>query len=232
MNFFDSLITDVNNNLCSFSKKSYAFDLKNKWEDAGQNELVLQRETAFELDGIGFNLVTSTALNSDEIIVIGEDLNCIHSDTSFARISMIQIDDVFDDQQAYDLIRKIEYVKYHYFPKGYMIRTASRSHKEVVRVSKTALQSGVSFEKIGNLLISKYRENQSVKNVKLIFITEKSIDYKYLEALAKKNHAITETLNHIMNSVNFDCSTCNLKPICDEVDGMKELHFKNKMNNA
>jgi hypothetical protein len=30
-----------------------------------------------------------------------------------------------------------------------------------------------------------------------------------------------------MQNINFDCSTCNLKPICDEVEGMRELHFKN-----
>ena len=107
-----------------------------------------------------------------------------------------------------------------------MIRTSSRSHKEVVRLSKSAVNSGASFEKIGNLLIDQYKSNPAVKAVHLFFVTDKSVDYKSLEALAVKNHSITETLNHIMNNVNFDCSSCNLKPICDEVEGMRELHFK------
>ncbi|MGN1202410.1 MAG: hypothetical protein ACI4RF_03885, partial [Eubacterium sp.] len=178
MNFFDSLISEVHGLLSSYQKKSYAFKPDNKWEDAGQNELVLQRDAAFELDGIGFNLVTSENIGSDEIIVVGEDLNSICSDRRFARISIIQIDNISDEQKAYDLIRKIEYVKYHYFPKGYMIRTSSRGYKEVVRVSKPAVQSGVSFERIGNLLIDKFKENEAVKSVKVIFITEKSADYK------------------------------------------------------
>ena len=97
-----------------------------------------------------------------------------------------------DEQQAYDLIRKIEYVKYHFFPKGYMIRTSSRSHKEVVRLSKSAVNSGASFEKIGNLLIDKYKSNPAVKAVHLFFVTDKSVDYKMLESLAVKNHSITE----------------------------------------
>ena len=225
MNFFDNLIDDFNKSVLQYAHKDYPYNSANQWRDLGQNELVMQRESAYELDGVGFNLVTSKTLE-DKITVIGDDLGQISGDRNFARISVISIDDIADEQQAYDLIRKIEYVKYHFFPKGYMIRTSSRSHKEVVRLSKSAVNSGASFEKIGNLLIDKYKSNPAVKAVHLFFVTDKTVDYKSLEALAVKNHSITETLNHIMNNVNFDCSSCNLKPICDEVEGMRELHFK------
>lgn len=229
MNFFDALISDFEKSVDEFSKVSAKYNEANAWQDVGCNELIMQRETAYELDGVGFNLVTSNDIGNDEIFVVGDDLKNINNDKKFARVSIIQIDDVADEQKAYDLIRKIEFVKYHYFPKGYMIRTASRSHKESVRVSKSAIQSGISFEKVGNLLINKYKENPIVKNIKMYYITQNNADYKCFEALAQKNHSITETLNHIMNNVNFDCSTCNMKPICDEVEGMKELHFKNSM---
>lgn len=229
MNFFDNLIDDFYGSVSSFGHKDYPYSIKNKWQDLGQNELVMQRESAYELDGIGFNLITSKNIEN-KITVIGDDLGQISENRKFARVSVISIDDVDDDQKAYDLIRKIEYVKYHFFPKGYMIRTSSRSHKEVIRLSKSALNQNITFEKIGNLLIDKYKKNPSVKAVHLFFITNKSIDYKMLEALAVKNHSITETLNHIMNNVNFDCSSCNLKPICDEVEGMRELHFKTAEN--
>lgn len=225
MNFFDDLIDDFYKSVSSCERKNYSYDGSKKWQDLGQNELVMQKESAYELDGIGFNLITSKMLK-DGITVIGDDLAQIRDNRKFARISVISIDDVEDEQKAYDLIRKIEYVKYHFFPKGYMIRTSSKSHKEVVRISKTALNRNISFEKVGNLLIDKYKANPMVKAVHTFFITEKDFDYKMLEALAVKNHSITETLNHIMNNVNFDCSSCNLKPICDEVEGMRELHFK------
>lgn len=226
MNFFDNLIDDFYGSVSLFGHKDYPYSIKNKWQDLGQNELVMQRESAYELDGIGFNLITSKNIEN-KITVIGDDLGQISENRKFARISVISIDDIADEQKAYDIIRKIEYVKYHFFPKGYMIRTSSRSHKEVVRLSKSALNQSITFEKIGNLLIDKYKANPVVKSVHIFFITDKSIDYKMLEALAVKNHSITETLNHIMNNVNFDCSSCNLKPICDEVEGMRELHFKN-----
>lgn len=227
MDFFDNLINEFNKMISPYSKRDYSFDANNSWQDVGQNELVMQRESAYELDGIGFNLVTSKPVENG-VTVIGDDLNLISSNRKFARITVLSLDDADDEQRIYDLIRKIEYVKYHFFPKGYMIRTSSRGHKEVVRVSKASVNSGISFEKIGNLLLSFFLENQNVKSAHTYFISEKNFDYKSLEDIAKKNHRVTETLNHIMNNVNFDCNSCNLKPICDEVEGMRELHFKQK----
>lgn len=225
MEFFDSLISDVFLLTENLSKKSFSYDEGKAWSDIGHNQVILQRDTAFEISGTGFNLVTSSPVE-DEIVVIGSDLCEIKKDCRFARVSVVQTEKQQDDQKSYNLIRKIEYVKYHYFPDGYMIRTSSRSHKEAVRVSKSAVKDGMSFERIGNLLINKYKENPGVKGVKVIFITDPLADFRELERCAEKSNSITETLNHIMNSVKFDCDTCNLKPICDEVEGMKELHFK------
>lgn len=225
MNFFDSLIGDVFSLCEKLSRRDFTLSEK-LWPDTGYSQVILQRDTAFELEGTGFNLVTSAPVQ-EGIAVIGDDLISIKKNRKFARVCIVQIEDEEDQQKAYNLIRKIEYVKYHHFPEGYMIRTSSRSHKEAVRVSKKTLSEGVSFQKIGSLLISKYKENPAVKNVRVIYITAEDADYRELEELAKKNNSITETLNHIMNSVKFDCDSCNLKPICDEVEGMKELHFKN-----
>lgn len=226
MEFFDSLISEVSALTGKFYLKSFSFDTNNAWADIGYNQVILQRDTCFELSGTGFNLTTSSHID-DEIIVAGADLSEIKKDCKFARISVVQIENQNNEQKFYNLIRKIEYVKYHYFPDGYMIRTSSRSHKEAVRVSKSAVKNGVSFEKIGNLLINKYKEIPGVKGVKVIFITDPEADFKTLEKAAEKSNSITEALNHIMNSVKFDCDSCNLKPVCDEVEGMKELHFKN-----
>ncbi len=225
MDFFNSLIKDTNNLLENYPCKSFEHNSNDAWEDLGYNQVVLQRDTAFELDGVGFNLVTSSPIN-DEILIVGDDCAEISQKRKFARISIIEIDAVDDEQKAYNLIRKIEYVKYHYFPDGYMIRTTSTSHKENVRVSKSAIKKGINFQKIGNLLINKYKEIPNVKGVKVIFVTDQQLDLNSFTKIAEKNNEITKALNHVMNTVNFDCNTCNLKAICDEVEGMRELHFK------
>ena len=228
MNFFNSLIEETKKLILPFGKTCYDFNSDKAWNDVGYNQVILQRDTAFELSGAGFNLITSSPV-SNQILVIGDDCDSIKADRKFARISIVEIDSVDDEQKAYNLIRKIEYVKYHYFPDGYMIRTTSRSHKEAVRISKTAIKNGLRFEKVGNLLINKYKEIPNVKGVKVIFITQPDIDFNKLMDIAEKQDSITKTLNHVMNTVNFDCDTCNLKAVCDEVEGMRELHFKSAM---
>ena len=74
-------------------------------------------------------------------------------------------------------------------------------------------------------MIEKYKQIPAVLGVRVFFITDPKANYSTLEAIAKKNHEVTETLNHVMNKVVLDCNVCNLKSICDEVEGMKELHF-------
>ncbi len=226
MEFFDSLISDVHSLLQSFSLKKSPYNPKDVWEDVGHNQMILQRDAVGELQGIGFNLVCTKSVE-DSVIVIGDDLDKIQGNMPFARISIIEMDSVDDEQKAHNLIKKIEYTKYHTFPDGYMMRTSSFSQEEVVRVSRASVKNGMSFQNVGNLFIKKYKENQAVKGVTVIFITDKNMDFNALKGISQKNSDITKALNHVMNSVTFDCNACNLKAICDEVEGMKELHFKN-----
>ena len=222
MQFWDSLILETEKLISPFLKKEYSRDTP--WYDAGQPQMIMRRDAAFELEGVGFNLVTSAEV-SDGIVVVGDELAQIKKGRRFARIAIVQIEDIGDEQKEYNLIKKLEYVKYHCFPDGYMMRSTSRSHKESVRISKQALIGGVDFCKIGSLLIEKYRMIPSVKAVKILFITADSVNYNDIEKIAEKNYAITETLNHVMNNLVFDCNTCNLKRICDEVEGIRKLHF-------
>ena len=228
MEIFDSLIKEVSEIIKPYPKTEYSYEKENLWEDVGHNQVILQRETLFELEGVGFNLLTSSPIE-DAVVVIGKDLQELKGNIKFARICFIEFEEQEETQKTYNLIRKIEYTKYHFFPDGYMIRTSAKAHKESVRVSKTSIKKGIDFQKIGNLLINKYKENPAVKGVKVVFVTENAVDFSALEALSRKNHEITETLNQVMNNLTFDCDTCNLKAICDEVEGMRELHFKSSM---
>ena len=225
MEFYDSIIQEVYALTKSLPQKDFLYNEKNICKDIGYNQVILQRDTAFELDGAGFNLFTSSQVKSG-VTVIGDDLKSIACNRKFARVSLVQIEDCDGEQETYGIIKKADYVKYHFFPEGYMIRTTSRTNKESVRVAKSAIKGGISFEKAGNLLIKKYKENPKIKAVRIVFITDEKAELKLFEELARKSYAITETFNHIMNNVKFDCDSCNLKPVCDEVEGMKELHFR------
>ena len=130
-----------------------------------------------------------------------------------------------DTEPLFRAIQDIDFVKYHVYPKGYMIRSSSDSHREQVRVSKEAASRGITFEQVGNSYIRQYKQNPNIKAVKLIFVTADDANFAEMRADAKKTRDITLTLSKILEGMATDCRTCNLKEICDEVEGLKELHF-------
>ncbi len=233
MDLFDPIIQEVLQDIAALPARTWRYGQEGAWADVGHNELVLQREAAYELDGIGFDLVTSAPLapgpgdvppDTDRVTVVGEDLAQIKKDRPFARISLLQIEDVEDEQLAHDLIKKIDYQRYHYFPTGYMARTSTNGNKETVRVSQKALKGGITFGKVGDLLRDKFREIPEVRQIHTIYVTDLSADYRALGALADKATQITKALDHIINDLPFNCAACDMKPLCDEVDGLREMH--------
>ena len=233
MELYNALIKQTLAEFEDKPKKSYDFNPASAWKDVGSSELVLQKEAAYELGARGkgsanYILYTSSAelAGKDRVIVCGRDLKEISGDCDFARIVILRIgvlDD--DDEKVYRTLKDIEFAKYHVHPEGYMVRMSPENHREQIRVSKKAVAGGISFEKLGANYIAEYKKNPNVVNATVIFATDPTIDYAKLQALAKMSVDVTGTLTHIFEGLPTDCSVCALKDICDEVEGMKELHF-------
>lgn len=234
MELYDSTIREIKERISGRAPKTWGYEPARAWADNGQNELVLTRDAAYELGGGNLPASNCTCVTTDSalvpedtIILVGSDLNEIRADTSFARIVLLHVNSISgDDQEAFRTIRDMEFVKYHVFPAGYMMRVSPENGREQVRVSKQAVKRGISFRNIGNSFIKKYKENKLIDHVCIIFVTGDKPMCKELAATAKKVDSITLTLNHIMDGLATDCSVCSFKTVCDEVEGMKELHFK------
>ena len=232
MELYNSLIKEVKS-LLPDNPKIVPYNEGACWKDNGQSELVLAKDAAFELGASGkgsANLVLFTTGNDlvddDKIYICGPDICDIKSDCDFARIVLLRIGDIDgEDEVIYRTLKDIEFAKYHVYPSGYMVRMSPETYREQVRVSKSALSAGISFKSLGNNYIREYKKDLNVLSVQVIFITDPSVDYDALKQLAKKGNAVTGTLTHIMEGLSTDCSVCQLKDICDEVEGMKELHF-------
>ena len=208
----------------------------NGWKCLKDSEFIMQRDAGLELGGSGepsvnYTMVTtSDRITADEILIVGKDIPDIHGDIAFARIVMLRTGDLGEDtdqEKAFQAIRNLEFVRYHVFPEGYMVRVSSQSNQEQVRISKAALKKGISFSKVGASYISRYKEVDLVENVRVIFITDKKI-VESLQGNADKVDKITRTLTHILDGMPTDCGHCSMKPVCDEVEGMKELHLGKK----
>lgn len=239
MDIYDSLIQDTEQ-LLGKPTKTWAYSERRAWKDAGSSELVLLRDAAYELGGgnnpaANYSCVTTSdaLIEKDEILLYGPDLGSIKGDVPFARIALLEVADIGDtDNEMYKAIRTMEFVKYHVFPEGYMLRVSPESKREQVRVSKKAVKRGISFESVGCDYIQQYKKNAQIKKVKLIFVTDPACDFARLIQNAEKIDAMTATLNTIMQGLpDLDCDHCSFKPVCDEVEGLKELHFKKEKKN-
>ncbi len=232
MELYNHLIKDTEE-LLKGTPKTWAYSESAKWKDLGVSELVLQKDAAYELGAQGkgsanFVLFTSSAelVSEDKVMLFGRDMGEIRSDCDFARIVLLRIgvlDD--DDEKVYRTLKDIEFAKYHVYPEGYMTRMSPESFREQIRVSKTALRKSISFKNIGMNYISEYKKDPNVIAATVIFITDPGFDYGKLKDMAKKANDITGTLTHILEGLPTDCSVCALKDVCEEVEGMKELHF-------
>ena len=233
MELYNSLIKETKGLLEQGSPKVWEYSERNCWNDIGSSERVLQKDAAFELGAAGkgsanYVLFTSNPelVDKDQVLLYGPDLKDIKGDVDFARIVLLRVgvlDD--DDEEVYRILKDIEFAKYHVYPEGYMVRMSPESYREQVRVSKQAIRRGISFQTIGNSYIKAYKKDANVLNATVIFVTAPGFDYKTMKDGAKKANDITNTLTHILEGLPTDCSVCALKDICDEVEGMKELHF-------
>ena len=233
MELYNSLIKDTKAFFDGKNPQRWSYNERDCWTDLGSSELVLQKDAAYELGAMGkgsanYVLFTSNAelVEHDEVELYGPDLKDIKGDCDFARIVLLRVGMLDeDDEIVYRTLKDIEFSKYHVYPEGYMVRMSPESYREQVRVSKTALRKGVSFKRIGMSYIKEYRKNPNVLAAKVIFVTEKGMDYAAMQKEAKKANDVTGTLTHILEGLPTDCSVCALKDVCEEVEGMKELHF-------
>ena len=233
MELYNALIGNTKEILSKGKAKVWDHKPAKAWPDLGAAELVLQSDAAYELGALGLGssnyICTTTSselVSKDQIMLYGPDLKEIKKDVPFARIVLLRVGVLEgEDEEVYRALKDIEFCKYHVYPEGYMVRMSPESHREQIRVSKKAIKRGINFEAVGNRYIEAYKKDPNVLNVTVIFVTDPSIDFKALQENAKKADAITGTLTHIMEGLPTDCSVCQLKDICDEVEGMKELHF-------
>lgn len=237
MILYDEVIRNWNKKIDAREKRELDFSSVSAWEDAGKNNMILRSDMAYELGGsvqsifaLGSTVITAddSLVPRDEVVLVGKDLPEIKKDTSYARLTVVLVDEeaVGEGDALFNAIRNMEYVRYQISPKGFMMRVSTSHNRESVRVSKGSLQEGMTFAHIGKAFVDHLKKNPKVKAVKVYFITEESFDFAELKKDVNQAEAITKTIDHVLKDANMDCHTCNLKEVCDEVEGLRELHFK------
>lgn len=240
MRIYDLQIERIRELLNGKTPKVYACSNDNCWEEALEYEMIFLSDTAYEL-GKGIAAVNLTCvtddpafINKDEIAVYGRDLSEIDGTAPYARITEVLVketpeeSDISEADKLYKILQDIDFVKYHIYTKGFMVRTSGQSSLEKVRVSKKAIKDNISFEKIGNTYIRHYKENPNVLAVRISFITTEDVDFGELKKEADTVMDIRNSLSMINKGLPTECGSCEIKDICNEIEGLKELHFGQK----
>lgn len=236
MKLYDNMIDVTMDSLSHSEGKRVAAASVSAWKCLDNSEFIMQRDAGLELGStpepsVNYTCVTTSGkVTEDEILIYGKDIREISGSCGFARVVILETEDLgeeTDEEKAFQAIRNLEFVRYHVFPEGYMVRVSSQSNQEQVRVSRDALKRGIDFARVGAAYISKYKAVPGVKNVRIIFITDSRL-VKEILPNADKIDAITKTLTHILDGMPTDCGHCSMKSVCDEVEGMKELHLGKK----
>lgn len=227
MRLYNNLINEIKCSLSNAKAVSSNISLNvNK-----KNSVIFLSDTAFELGGNQKPCVSGLAVSSDmnfsnSVYLSGNDLDKIKADSPFGKFVFIQVEDFPNEQETFDKIKGLEALRYRLSVDGFMTRASALNMREQIRVSKNTVKSGVTFGDYGKALLKEYLNFPYVKSAEIYFVTYFD-DFEKLNSVVKKICQTTSALNHIFDNVMFDCSTCNLKEICDEVDGLKELHLKN-----
>lgn len=238
MILYDEVIRNWNKKIDAREKRELDFSSVSSWEDAGKNNMILRSDMAYELGGseqgtyaLGATVITAdeSLVPKDEVVLVGNDLSEIDADLSYARLTVVLVDEeeIGEGDALFNAIRNLEYVRYQISPKGFMMRVSKSHKRESVRVSKESIKEGMSFSHIGKAFIEHLKKNPKVKAVKVYFITDKEFDFAGLQKDVRYANSITDTIDHVFKDVKMDCHSCNLKEVCDEVEGLRELHFKN-----
>ena len=233
MEIFNSCISELEKTLSAAPVRRWDYDPGQCWETTDRSELIMLREAAFELGGSGKPALSYHCFTTDERLVPGDgvrlygpDICELKADSPFARIVLISTQYVGEDDAAYRALQDIEFNRYHVFPKGYMVRALSEDRREQVRISRGAVKAGISFRTVGNDYIREYKKDPNVRSVQVLFVTDPSVDHAALKKTGKTASDIARSLNTILEGLPTDCDSCGLREICDEVEGMRELHFQ------
>ena len=233
MTLFDDLIARCGHMFRDLPCKRYPYDGAALWEQETQQSILFRKDTAYELGGGSLGAYSAVAFTSDEsvadeVIVCGPDLPQIKADTSYAVFTTLRVDDGAwaDREQAYRVLRRLDYTRYHVYPRGYMTRISPSAHREPVRVSREALRLGLDFEQVGRCYIAAYHAHPEVLSARIVYITDPRFSYEAFGEAARRIDAVTESLNEIFSNLIMDCASCRLKPLCDEVEGLRKLHFE------
>lgn len=246
MNIFDKFVRETTEIIGSEQPEQIT-ELKcscQPWEIQDKNTFLMERDTAIELGGYpkeSINLIIPSS-NLRELsglgigLGFGEGVYCIgdpgllangEKHISFGKIVLLETEAIGDDD-IYEFTQQELLTDSRIRMKDVMLRQSPAHYNLNLRIAKAAILAGFDLDKMGRTVQESFAAMEHVKSVTVIFIVGDSALYKKLLGVAEMVKEVTLTLNHIFDGIDMDCGSCDLSEICDEVEGVRELHKRLK----
>ncbi len=168
---------------------------------------------------------TDSATTDDEVLVVGPELSEADSETlPLARIVLVQ--GAFADE--YESYRELLEATYDLDLRGVTSRSLPSRQEIWLRISREALGEGLSMEVMGNALVERLKQLDSVRAVRVVFVTAGKDEIGELRPVADRARTILDALVKMYNDMNFECEECENVEICDEVVELRAIHERLK----
>jgi|WetSurMetagenome_2_1015567.scaffolds.fasta_scaffold64102_3 CO dehydrogenase/acetyl-CoA synthase beta subunit len=229
------LFTDTIKELRSFVAQSslinyWNADASDLWPAGGNRNIVLKDDTGLELgspemDSVSCLLWThdNSLVEDGRITLIGRDfVQCTGESLPFGKVVIACVHG-FNEDNAYERHKDMDFLRYDLDLKGFMLRAASQFMREWCRISKEAIRNGFSARILGSALIKLFRTQSFVKSTEVIYLTSSTDDIVRLKEITTPAEMIIAAMNKMAGEMDFECDSCDYKPVCDDATQLKSM---------
>lgn len=237
MHLFDSIIDDVTQyrkeKKQSRLYREFVAEENHSWPSSGLRDMILMPDLALELGGaenasVSFTLWTQDAarVKDGRITLIGPDLSEVsESQLPLGKLVLVH-GDGFDESNARDRCLEMDLIRFDLSLKGYMIKAAPQYMREWSRISREAVHNKISLSIIGSALIHEYKKRDYIHSAEVIFITSSDDDVSELLPMGNRSRGFVNAMSKMMDEMDFDCSECDYRMICDDAEDLREMRKK------
>lgn len=229
------LFTDTIKRVRSFVEQSVPLNYWNadascSWPAGGNRNIVLKDDTGLELgsperDSVSCLLWTQdqSLVEDGRITLIGRDFaQCTGESLPFGKVVIACVES-FNEDNAYERHKDMDFLRYDLDLKGFMLRAASQFMREWCRISKEAIRNGFSVRILGSALMQLFRAQSFVKSVEVIYLTSSSEDIGRLKEITAPAEMIIAAMNKMAGEMDFECDSCDYRPVCDDATQLKSM---------
>ncbi len=214
-------------------RSSWTAGKKPFWPGGGGRNIVLKDDLSLELgspekESVSCLLWTHdfSSIENGKVTLIGPDFpESPGQSLPFGKVVLAGVEG-FTEDNAYDLHKDLDFLRYDIDLKGFMMRSVSQYMREWCRISREAIRQGFSTRILGSALIDLFHEKPFVKAVEVIYVTSSTEDVIRLREIASPAEKIIAAMNKMASEMDFECESCDYQEVCDDASQLKAMRDK------